>query len=479
MNKGKSTAATLLHDLFETHFSETPTCIQRLPISGSSREYYRISSDNHTVIGTHNSDISENKAFLYLSKHFLQKALPVPRVYTVNDNHTAYLQEDLGDQTLFDYINKNKFKHNFPELRKKIYRKVLQFLIQIQTEGAKGLDFTQCYPRAEFDRQSVMWDLNYFKYLFVKPAGISFSEQALENDFERFTDVILKAPADYFLFRDFQSRNIMYADDTITFIDYQGGRKGALQYDLASLLYDAKAELPEAFRTEMLDFYTELVAQHTSQTAEQFKLHYKPFVFLRIMQAMGAYGFRGLVERKSHFILSIAPAQKNLLQLLENATFLDTMPELKKVLRQIAESDRLTKLSESAKLKVSITSFSYKRGLPYDTSGNGGGFVFDCRFLNNPGRIEKYKYLTGRDAEVISFLKNNSEADAFAQSCFNMIQPAIQNYIERQFTSLTIAFGCTGGRHRSVYLADCLTNMLKANTNITVTVKHLEQNFSE
>ena len=474
MSKSSQTPLDIVSDLYTKTFQSKPKEIKQLPPSGSPRLYFRIEDSGRTVIGTYNENTRENEAFTYISKHLKNKNIPVPKILAENLEKHCYLQEDLGENTLYEYLQKTKSLPDFENRRKQLYKKVLEHLIRIQTEGAKGLDFSKCFPREKFDEQSIKWDLNYFKYSFLMPAGIDFDEQALEDDFHNFTNFLLKADSDFFMFRDFQSRNIMYNEQELSFIDYQGGRKGALQYDPASLLYDAKAELPEKLRSELIELYADLTEKHTGISKNTFFKYYRPFVVLRIMQAMGAYGFRGLVENKKHFILSIAPAQKNLNALLKNADFLSNFPELKKVLHKIAESHKLTELSESAKLTVSISSFSYKRAVPYDASGNGGGFVFDCRFLNNPGRYEKYKTLTGKNPKVIRFLKENSQADTFAQNCLQLIKPAVENYIQREFANLTIAFGCTGGQHRSVYLSEEIAKYLKNSYDINITVRHLE-----
>jgi aminoglycoside/choline kinase family phosphotransferase len=474
MSNSRQTPADIVTDIFIETFKSSPKQINQLPQSGSSRLYFRINDSNRAVIATYNENTRENEAFIYISKHLKNKNIPVPDILAQNLEKHCYLQEDLGKETLHEYLRKIKSRSDFKKLRKNIYQKVLENLIQIQTKGANGFDFSICFPREEFDKQSIQWDLNYFKYLFLKPADIDFDEQALENDFQNFTNFLLQADSDFFMFRDFQSRNIMYNSDKLGFIDFQGGRKGALQYDPASLLYDAKAELPENLRNELIQFYADLAEKHTGISKSTFFKYYRPFVFLRIMQAMGAYGFRGLVENKKHFILSIAPAQKNLSMLLSDADFLKDYPELKKVLHKIAESNKLTKVSESAKLTVNISSFSYKRAIPYDASGNGGGFVFDCRFLNNPGRLQKYRQLTGKDPEVIHFLKENSQADTFARQCLQIIQPAVDNYIKREFSNLNIAFGCTGGQHRSVYLAEKTLEFLKRKFDININIQHLE-----
>ncbi len=477
MNLTQSKTDEQIKKMFANHFKEKANSIKKLPQSGSERAYYRVTSNNHTAIATLNSNIKENEAFLYLSSHFAEKNLPVPKIYQVNTEQTAYLQEDLGNDTLYIYLQKNKHKKDFPEKRKELYKQILNNLIDIQIKGAEKLNFEKCYPRKAFDEQSIRWDLNYFKYMFAKTANIDFDEQSLENEFVTFVKLILQTPADYFMYRDFQSRNIMYNQSEIKFIDYQGGRKGSLQYDLASLLYEAKTQLPDNLRQELLQYYAELVSRQTKISQATFINDYPKFVLLRLMQAMGAYGYRGIIQRKNVFIQSIAPAQNNLKKIIPNATFLEEMPEFKKLLINIVESEDLRKLSLSAGLKIEISSFSYKRGIPYDNTGNGGGFVFDCRFLDNPGRIEKYKKLTGRDQAVIDYLQNNTQADDFANDCYTMVYNASQSYINRNYTSLKVAFGCTGGQHRSVYVADKVAEMLRQNPDINIEVKHLEQNF--
>ncbi|MEN6454336.1 MAG: phosphotransferase, partial [Prolixibacteraceae bacterium] len=331
--------------MFEVHFGEEMTSFELLPPSGSYREYCRIKSESHQAIGTWNLDVQENLAFLKFSEHFFSNGIPVPQIYAVNAGKTCYLQEDLGNVTLFDYMTQIREKEGFSEKIISAYKKVLGELPRIQISAGKGIDYQYCYPRAAFDKQSMMWDLNYFKYYFLKLARIHFDEQALENDFEKFTGFLLEAESNFFLFRDFQSRNIMLKDSRVAFIDYQGGRKGALQYDLASLLYDAKADIPQAIRNELLEFYLDTLEKYIPVDRKEFKAFYTGYVLIRIMQAMGAYGFRGFYEKKEHFLKSIPYALENLKYLLQNNNIPVKLPELFKVLDAVTQSEYLKKIN--------------------------------------------------------------------------------------------------------------------------------------
>jgi len=464
---------TLLFDLFAQTFGEEPDALMKLPQSGSARQYFRIVSENHSVIGTYNEDRAENEAFISFTKHFLRKNLAVPKIFAENLEKHVYLQEDLGDETLFSRLESERSGSEFPKSMLSIYKKVITKLIEIQTIGGKDLDYSVAYPRAAFDAQSVLWDLNYFKYHFLKLAYVPFNEQLLENDFQRFTEFLAQADSQYFLFRDFQSRNVMLKDDEVYFIDYQGGRRGALQYDLASLLYDSKAEIPDDVKHDLKEFYkTEL--EKVGLSTRYFDKFYPAFVLVRLLQAMGAYGYRGFFEGKSHFLESIEPAVKTLETVLQNADFLNQMPHLKLVLQSVTHSEKLKQISEKQKLTVSIKSFSYKRGIPYDTNGNGGGFVFDCRFPENPGRVEGIKEFCGKDAPVIEFLEQHGEIQPFLESIFDLLTPVIKKYIKRKHKHLAVWFGCTGGKHRSVYCAEKTAEFLHKNFDVKIDLKHTE-----
>lgn len=465
-----------LINLFESHFKEEVTFFEQLPASGSYREYARMKSAGHQVIGAYNQDIKENEAFLEFSAHFRNKNIPVPNIYAVSNDQQTYLQEDLGSVTLFDFLTKTREEEGFSSKIVDVYKKVLRELPRIQLVAGKDIDYSVCYPREAFDKQSMMWDLNYFKYYFLKLAKIPFDEQGLEDDFQAFSDYLLAVDNNAFLYRDFQSRNVMLKDDQVYFIDYQGGRKGALQYDLASLLYDAKANIPEGEREELLEFYLDELNQYKHTDREKFKSLFGGYVLIRIMQAMGAYGFRGFYEKKEHFLKSIPFALKNLEALLATNTIQVKLPELFKVLKAVTESAFLKSISPANdRLTVRISSFSYKKGIPADPSGNGGGFVFDCRAIHNPGRYPEYKHLNGKDQQVQQFLEEKSTMADFLAPVFSLVSHSVEVYSSRGFSHLCVSFGCTGGQHRSVYAAEKLAEYLKNNYPVTVVLQHVEQ----
>ncbi len=465
-----------LISLFESHFKEEVTFLEQLPGSGSYREYIRMKSAGHQVIGAFNQDVKENQAFLEFSAHFKNKGIPVPHIYATSNDQKTYLQEDLGNITLFDFVTQTRENEGFSERIVDVYKQVLRELPKIQLVGGKDMDYSVCYPREAFDKQSMMWDLNYFKYYFLKLAKIPFDEQALEDDFQTFSDYLLAVGNNAFLYRDFQSRNIMLKDGQVYFIDYQGGRKGALQYDLASLLYDAKANIPEAEREEMLEFYLDELSLYKHVDNEKFKSLFGGYVLIRIMQAMGAYGFRGFYEKKEHFLKSIPFALKNLETLLAKNTIQVSLPELFKVLKAVTDSEFLKSISpQNDRLTVRISSFSYKKGIPKDPSGNGGGFVFDCRAIHNPGRYLEYKHLTGKDPQVQEFLETKSTMADFMTAVRNLVSHSVEVYASRGFSHLSVSFGCTGGQHRSVYAAEKLAEYLKNNYPVMVVLQHIEQ----
>lgn len=462
-------------ELFESRAGEKAVKIYALPQSGSNRTYYRVCGKTHSAICTHNTDRKENIAFLSFSRHFRSQGLPVPEIYAQNLDKNIYLQQDLGDTTLFALINKKRQGHQFTPELVEMYKKVIKQMPKFQITAAKGLDYTVCYPRASFDKQSMMWDANYFKYYFLKLAKIPFDEQELEDDFETFTNFLLQAERNFFLYRDFQSRNIMIVNNEPHFIDYQGGRKGALQYDLASLLFDSKADMPNEVRTQLIDFYIETLQKIKPVQREEFLQFYYGYALIRIMQAMGAYGFRGYYEKKEHFLLSIPFAIRNLEWLLSHINFPVKIPALLHVLKLLTQSEELKSYAQTKKpLHIKINSFSYKRGIPVDESGHGGGFVFDCRAIHNPGRYEKYKQLTGQDAEVIEFFRKESEMQDFLQHVFLLVEMSAENYLERHFTHLMVSFGCTGGQHRSVYCAERLARHLRGKYNVKIILRHRE-----
>jgi len=470
----------VLKKLFERHFRSPVERVQPLQgqLGGSGRKVIRLSSEKVTAIGILYDVREENVAFLEFSRHFRRHGLPVPEIYADDLSHGAYLEEDFGSTTLFEFLSDHRDGATIAPEAVAAYRKVVAVLPRFQVEADRDLNYKVCYPRASFDRQSIAWDLNYFKYYFLRLAGIPFNEQALEDDFSRLTKFLLSASRDYFLYRDFQSRNIMLRDSQPFFLDYQGGRKGALQYDIASLLYDAKADLPQELRQQLLDHYLDSVAGFLDLDRSVFMQFYYAYVYVRIMQALGAYGFRGFYERKAHFLQSVPYALKNLRWLLHNVELPIALPTLTEAFKSMAASDKLQGLtSEPEKLTVRIFSFSFHRGLPQDETGNGGGFVFDGRSLPNPGREERFKALTGKDAPVIDYLNQHESVHQFLAGAKSLVDASVSAYQRRGFKHLMVSFGCTGGQHRSVYLAEQLAKHLrgKSKDGVEVVVRHREQ----
>ncbi len=466
----------LLMEMFTQWSGEKVESLSLLPPSGSYREYVRICGGDKCALGVFNEDEKENKAFIGFTAHFYAQGLNVPQVFSQNLEEGIYLIEDLGHTTLFDFLQENRTGEEMSSELIELYKKTLKELIKFQLKGTEGLDFDLCYPRKAFDRQSMLWDLHYFKYYFLKLAQVSFDEQALEDDFNKLIEFLLTAEHDYFLYRDFQSRNVMVKQGEPWFIDYQGGRKGALQYDLASLLYDGKADISPSMRDELLAFYIDELKKNKEVDEELFKQHFSGYVYIRIMQAMGAYGFRGFYEKKEHFLKSIPFALQNISYLLKNKPLSIDVPELNRVLGSLVNNERLKKINA---LTVTINSFSYKRGIPFDMSGNGGGFVFDCRAIHNPGRYPEYKHITGKDEPVIEFLSKEPEMTQFLDSVFSLVSQSVEKYIERNFKHLMVNFGCTGGQHRSVYSAEQLAQYLSAKYPVTVKISHIEQEIKK
>jgi aminoglycoside/choline kinase family phosphotransferase len=476
----------VLNRLFEQHFHSPVERAQPLQgeLGGSGRKIIRLSSEKFSVIGVLYDVREENVAFLEFSRHFRRHGLPVPEIYAEDLAHGAYLEEDLGGTTLFEFLSGHRDGAAIAPEVVAAYRKVVAVLPRFQVEAGRDLNYRVCYPRASFDRQSIAWDLNYFKYYFLRLAGIPFNEQALEQDFTRLTKFLLSASRDYFLYRDFQSRNVMLRkvqnEDQPFFLDYQGGRKGALQYDVASLLYDAKADLPPDLRQELLDHYLDNLASFLEVDRVAFMQYYYAYVYVRIMQALGAYGFRGFYERKEHFLQSVPYALKNLRWLLHNAELPIALPTLMEAFKNMVASDKLqglTSAPQPEKLTVRIFSFSFHRGLPQDDTGNGGGFVFDGRALPNPGREERFKDLTGKDAPVIDYLNQQESVHQFLASAISLVDASVSTYQSRGFKHLMVSFGCTGGQHRSVFLAERLADHLRARSKdgVEVVVHHREQ----
>ena len=468
---------TALIQLYKKYKGSEPSIIKALPSSGSYRKYFRLqNSENKSVIGVYNEDIRENKAFKSFTSTFIENDLPVPNILADNISENVYIIDDLGDTTLLNYLSEKNNEHDFSIHSINIYKKVIDYLPLFQIIGGKTINFSDCYPRHSFDKQSMIWDLNYFKYYFLKMAKIQFDEQKLEDDFQVFSDFLLKADCIYFMYRDFQSRNIMIVEDKPYFIDYQGGRKGALQYDIASLLFEAKTALSPDFRDELLDYYLSALSKHIVFKKNKFLEYYHGYAYIRLMQAMGAYGFRGLYEKKELFLQSIPNAQKHLDWLLKNVILPIKLPELIKVWHNLVESHYIKQIAlNTISLKININSFSYKRSVPVDETQNGGGFIFDCRAWRNPGRFEKYEQYTGKDNEIHEFFKKKPDVDFFLEHIFAIVDKTIDEYSSRGFTDLMVNFGCTGGQHRSVYAAERMNNHIKEKyPGIIVKLRHRE-----
>src|SRR3990172_6143646 len=448
-----------LERLFVDHFGSPALGIKPLQnhLGGSGRRIVRLAGRGQPPIGTLHDVPEENAAFVEFSRHFRRHGLPVPEIYAEALAQGTYLEEDLGDTTLFGFLSKARTGGTIAPEVVEAYRKVVAVLPRFQVQAGRDLNYKVCYPRDSFDRQSMAWDLNYFKYYFLKLAGIPFNEQALEDDFGRLTDFLLRADRDYFLYRDFQSRNVMLRDGRPFFLDYQGGRKGALQYDIASLLYDAKADLPPDLRQQLLDHYLASLAGFVALEREVFMRHYYAYVYVRIMQAMGAYGFRGFYERKPHFLQSVPYALNNVRWLLHNVELPIEVPTLLATFKGLLASDTLESVgSHTGSLTVQIQSSSFRPGMPKDDTGHGGGFVFDVRSLPHPGRQERFKNLTGKDAPVMNYLLQQESVHQFLASVMSLVDASVRNYQSRGFKNLRVSFGCTGGQHRSVYLAEQL-----------------------
>lgn len=467
----------ILKRLFEQHFGLQAEAAEPLKgdLGGSGRALVRLRAGSLSAIGVLHGEREENRAFLEFSRHFRRHGLPVPEIYGEDLDRDAYLEEDLGDTTLFEFLGAHRDSDGVDAQAIEAYRKTVAALPRFQVEAGRDLNYKVCYPRASFDRQSIAWDLNYFKYYFLRLAGVPFSEQALEDDFGRLSRFLLAAPRGYFLYRDFQSRNVMLRAGEPWFIDYQGGRKGALQYDIASLLFDAKANLPPPLREDLLDFYLDRLAAYIPVDRAAFLEHYYAYVYVRIMQALGAYGFRGFYERKTHFLESVPYALKNLHWLAANVKLPIPLPALMEAFDRITSAEKLTGATATASpLTVRIFSFSFHSSQPSDASGHGGGFVFDARCLPNPGREEEFRNLTGRDAPVIECLEGDPAVQQFVDHAFALVDASVAAYQRRGFSSLMVSFGCTGGQHRSVYLAERLARHLGGRAGVAVELHHYE-----
>ncbi len=467
-------------ELYKKWRGKAAVSIDVLPRSGSERRYFRIhEQDGSTIIGTYGANIKENETFFYFSENFFGKQLPMANILAISDDRMFYLQEDFGDISLMDRLESEGYTEEIYGL----FQKSLQILAKLHVKGDEGLDYDRCLTNTEFGRQAIMADLLYFKFYFLDALRKPYDKQKLIDDFEALSNYLTHTEYKYFMFRDFQSRNIMVKEDnSVHFIDYQGGMKGAPQYDVASMLWQARANLSDEWKEKLLNDYIsaleKIIGSKVNKTV--FKSQYNGYVMIRLLQVLGAYGFRGLFERKAHFLTSIPLALTNLKWFINNQSIGISLPEFRRVL-DICVDDEVIQLftplqaTENNPLTVKINSFSYKKGLPEDNSGNGGGFVFDCRGILNPGRIEEFKSLTGRDKSVKDFLEQQTKMAEFLNSIFDIVDITVEDYLKRDFESLMISFGCTGGQHRSVYAADALARHLKNKFKVKIELKHMIQ----
>ncbi|HVY73830.1 MAG TPA: RNase adapter RapZ [Puia sp.] len=465
--------------LFASYSTDRVVSVKKIPQSGSIRVYYRVHTEKQTYIATYGNNIRENQSFIRFSRHFKSKGLPVPEIYAVNEAGTLYIQEDFGDVSLLNKLEENGYSDYTYDL----FKQSLQSLARLQIRGDEGLDYEHwCLTSSEFGRQAILSDLLYFKYYFLDTLQLPYDKEKLVADFESFASDLSNPDYRFFLFRDFQSRNILIESERVHFIDYQGGMKGALQYDVASMLWQAKAELSDEWKNGLLQYYMDCVESELGKSIDRqrFSHQYRGYVLIRLMQVLGAYGFRGLFERKAHFLVSIPLGLRNLKSFLQHHFAGLDLPEFERVLHLITEDEVIQRFvplraGDETPLVVHVNSFSYKKEIPGDPSGNGGGFVFDCRSILNPGRLEAFKTKTGRDKEVKDFLEQETRMPEYLNSVFDLVDISVEDYIRRSFGSLVVSFGCTGGQHRSVYAADALARHLKNKFGVKIELHHREQ----
>ena len=465
-----------LLQLYAEYTGQEADSITELPSSGSNRRYFRLLG-NPTLIGVSGTSVEENRAFLYMAQHFKKKGLPVPTVYYRSADDRFYLQEDLGNTLLFDAIEKGRKSSVFDEEERQLLKQTITLLPDIQFTGADGFDFSHCYPQPEFNRRSILWDLNYFKYCFLKATGLEYQEDRLEDDYQKMADVLLRSTSATFMYRDFQSRNVMVRDGKPWLIDFQGGRKGPVYYDVASFLWQAKANYPKELREELLDDYLHALQRYQPMDEKYFHSQLRHFVLFRTLQVLGAYGFRGYFEKKPHFIQSVPFAIENLRGLLREDY--PEYPYLNQLLRELTQLKQFTDDQQRRILEVKVFSFAYKKGIPNDPSGNGGGFVFDCRAINNPGQYDRYNHFTGLDEPVIHFLEEDGEITTFLNHAYQLVDASVKRYMDRGFSNLMVSFGCTGGQHRSVYSAQHMAEHIHQKFGVKVSLIHREQNIEQ
>ncbi len=477
-NKSIVQITGILEKLFEEHFEKKPESIEALAVSGSDRRYYRMKSGKTSAIGTYNTNIAENNTYFYFTELFRKHQVNVPEVYKTSKDRRSYLQQDLGGVSLFDLV----LKDGYTEPVRKLYHKALAQLAKVQWIAGREADFKQCFAAKQFDEKAIMSDLLYFKYYFADLQGISYDRGGLISEMELLSKDLGRVQPQTLMYRDFQSRNIMVYDGKIYFIDFQGSMQGPPQYDIASLLWQARAQLPGAWKEDLLNGYiSSLNDLHVPRMDEiYFRRGYVQFVLVRLLQVLGSYGFRGLLQHKAHFITSIGPALKNLELFLSDHPQTPAYPELRSLLEKLSTpemQDRYTytHTEEKPKLTVQICSFSYKNGIPKTSGPHGGGYVFDCRGILNPGRYAAYKYLTGNEEMVRQFLERESRMPDFMNYVYSLVSINVEDYIARGFEQLSVSFGCTGGQHRSVYAANQLANYLKTRFNLEVVVTHCNE----
>lgn len=467
-----------LQQLFRQYTGREAEVCRQLTPAGSPRRYYRLSAGGCSVIGAIGTSPQENEAFVAIARQMREKELPAPEIYAVSDDRMRYLQEDLGDTSLFGLLMEAQTHGGYDEPAMTMLRAVMRLLPDVQWRTAKDFDFAACYPSPELNHRGIQWDLHYFKYCFLKATGLEFDEEHLEDDFERLAGIILQGSDQVFMYRDFQSRNVMIRDGQPWLIDFQGGRRGPVEYDLVSFLWQARARFTPAMRQELIAEYLRSAQRYRPFDEEAFAQRLQYFVLFRTLQVLGAYGYRGYYERKAHFVQSIPMAIDNLRTLLAENDFAD-LPYLTALLREMTALPLFAPHTEEKGLTVRITSFSYKKGIPDDLSGNGGGFVFDCRAIHNPGRYDEYKHLTGRDEPVIAFLDKEEAMQDFLTHVYGIVDYSVEKYLARGFTHLMVSFGCTGGQHRSVYSAEHLAAYLSRKYDIHIILEHREQNVRE
>jgi aminoglycoside/choline kinase family phosphotransferase len=476
--RSSAQAINTLEKLFEDHFGLAPEKIDLLPVSGSDRRYYRLYAGNKTAIGTQNTNTAENNSYFYFTDLFRKHHINVPEIYKTSKDRKFYLQQDLGNTSLFDMLMKDGLTD---EVRQN-YHKALEQLAKVQWLAGRETDFYQCFSTRQFDEKAIMGDLLYFKYYFADLQKLHYDRGALMSEMEQLSKELGRIQPQMLMYRDFQSRNIMLHDGQVYFIDYQGAMQGPPQYDIASLLWQAKAQLPDAWKEDLLNGYIKSLNElHVSRVDEiHFRRGYLQFVLLRLLQVLGAYGFRGLLQNKPHFITSIGPALKSLSAFLSNNPHLPAYPEMRSLLERLTAEDMQQRYTQpektkDSKLNISICSFSYKNGIPKDKSSHGGGYVFDCRGILNPGRYAAYKHLSGLDESVRQFLEQETRMPQFLSHVYGLVSLNVEDYLARGFENLSIAFGCTGGQHRSVFAAEQMAAYLSNRYNIPVTINHLNR----